>query len=273
MHATLSPERLEHLRRYMALVTPTFYEAWPQALRRLSFASTLVRLTAEERDLMLDAWGGEDEGARAAFDKLGPLAERLDDPIGRFPAGAFVKLGSRSPKDVGDPSPILSGRQALGRLLLSERVFEDLLNAHHTDYLPCVVVREFDTRLAMAEEWRAFVRGGKVRAVSQYDYWHFQAGLAEKLPSIQFAFGQFWKDLRPALHLEDVVVDLWVHEGPTRAVGGIQETAWHVRLVELNPWGPWTDPCLCQWEEGAFEQERPEWRILSQPGGHQSVFE
>src|ERR1700735_4576591 len=84
---------------YFDDVSPTYIENWPGALCSLSIAQADVPMTLEEaaalgRNIIDfgDAFG-------AGPHNIDSLRERTRAAVSRFPFGAFIRLGSRSPKD------------------------------------------------------------------------------------------------------------------------------------------------------------------------------
>ena len=91
-----------------------------------------------------------------------------------FPRGAFVRLGSRSPKDSWkghrEGFRVLPGTDPLRFILdASERMHEDVMLALQHDYTPTIFVRQWVT-IPRWSEFRCFMQGRKLVGISQYDY-------------------------------------------------------------------------------------------------------
>lgn len=245
---------------YWALVAPTYIEAWPPGLHRLSLASIDVPLTREETL----ALGSHTEMAEAfrvePGQPLDALIARVDEAVQRMPKGAFVRLGSRSPKDsfagYAHGFRVSTGAEAVERLCDSlERIPEDLLLALDHDYLPHIWVRPWLTIPAWAE-FRCFQRGRRLIGISQYQYLDdaVYPEIGRHAATIRWAIERFHERFRLACHLPDVVCDVVVrvHEQhEVRPVAGrdwlVPTTVTEVKLLEINPFFELTDPCLFEW--------------------------
>ena len=237
----------QHTAYHIDLAKPTYIENWGQKLVHLSFATTEIPLTAGQMEELCKAahcyqWG---EGEAPDEGVLAGLATQIGDAIRQYPKGAFVRLGSRSPKDAWagheEGFRCLEGDKAIALLRQSERVLDDLEMALHANYRAHVVVREWRD-IPPGHEYRAFVKGKKIVGLSQYDYFHHYPEEHREAAAVRWAVDQFAPRLMDALHLDDCIADLWVRRrGPARS------RQWEVKLIEINPWGHWTDPCLFDW--------------------------
>ena len=231
---------------YFDFVRPTYIENWDPRLYGLSIAQVDLPLTRDEA-LRLGSNIGElgelferwVEPGRSLTD----LEARLDAAVASFPSGAFVRLGSRSPKDSwlvyerGNRS--YSGHDALALLTdCSERIADDLLLALDHDYEPHLFVRRF-VEIPPWAEFRCFMQQRQLVGISQYDYRVRHAEIAVQAVEIEAALGDFFPCFRDASHLDDAVYDVFLD--PTAETG--------VRLLELNPFFELTDPCLYDWAE------------------------
>lgn len=284
---------------YLERVKPTYIENWPNSLKSLSFADVDVPLSlAEARALgtnIIELGEGfvpktpEQEAqleasytsAHAAmFSKLsgGPkvkvvkppriewqpsdisgIISRLDEAVNRFPNGAFVRLGSRSPKDAfwrGESFKVNSGKEAAELLCAtSERMYEDLLLALKYDYTPHIFVRQW-LDMPKWQEFRCFMRGRRLVGISQYHYRDTFPEISERESTLRFGIEQFFNEFRDKCHLDDVVFDVWV-----KLLDAGNETAVEAKLIEINPLFEMTDPCLFDWHhpeqfDGSFRFNR-----------------
>ncbi len=170
--------------------------------------------------------------------------------VRQFPRGAFVRLGSRSPKDSWawnrDPGPILDdGGDPLRFVLdVSERMSDDLLLALENDYAPHLWVRQwldFDPW----QEFRCFVKNRRLVGVSQQLTRAYFPEVEKDASIIVWAISCFFDQFRAESHLDDVVFDAVVS---VKKRGNESEA--EVKLLEINPSGPMTDPCLFDWNSG-----------------------
>jgi hypothetical protein len=236
------------------MVRPTYIENWPAELHDLSIRSKGIRLTTEDARALgsniIDF--GELFGQRKPIDDL---VERINGFIWKyFKDGAFVKLGSRSPKDrlytvwgEGSSVRVTDGKEAV-RLLCagSERISDDLLLAINENYEPYIWLREWKEIPPWAE-FRCFVRNRELIGISQYNYLkgrYFQE-IEEYKEGIEKSIRVFYKDaLEPILRLDSVIFDVFLAEEMSRLV---------TYLIELNPFFTLTDPCLFNWSDESLD--------------------
>lgn len=142
-------------------------ESWVEPLRAHTLPTTLLRLTAHHRDLLIEArWRltqRQDSLPGEAFDELIDALEQLIlDAQDNSPVGAaFLRLGSRAPLDSpvahGMDHQVDGGPEALEVLLQSNRVFEDLCLAQECQYEPTLILRpwlEIPRDAEVRAEWR-----------------------------------------------------------------------------------------------------------------------
>lgn len=239
---------------YFRRVGPTYLENWPPELASIATRGIGVPLSRDEtRELEIRAAGRRGFLDEPAWPPHSDLDARLDRAIRELGGRAFVRLGSRSPKD----SPLASrrgmmvadGAEAL-RLLCagSERTRFDLALAVRLDVPVWIFVREWRT-IPPWSEWRLFFRGGALRAACQYEIRdddqaprHFpelwNAALSGEVPR---ALARFAERFLPRSHLADVVADA------IAVPAGDGSGRLELELLELNPLFPKTDPCLYRW--------------------------
>ena len=241
---------------YFELIKPTFIENWPQGLTCRSIAQADVPLTVAEAR----ALGSNSIDYGEAF---GPMADisgiraKVESAVARFPRGAFVRLGSRSPKDSWQAHRegsmlVRANRQGESsdplRFLLdaSERIYEDLTLAIQENYAPHIFVREW-LEIPKWSEFRCFMRDRKLVGVSQYFY---RDGVFPKITGeAEFIFwiiNNFFAEFGFLCHLNDVVFDVIVKRKPHSE----HQIVWEIKLLEINPFCEMTDPCLYSWNNG-----------------------
>lgn len=231
---------------YFAQVRPTYLENWPERLRSLSIRQIDIPLSlAEGRALGSNIrhfghWFGN-----GPPQPLDGIAGRVEAALREFPRGAFVRLGSRSGKDCdfarASGMCVAGVRGAL--LMLtdgSERIAWDLRLALRHGYPPHVFVRQWHVFPPWAE-FRCFMQGRQLVGVSQYDCVNLGAcpEIAAQAETIHTAIRAFFTDFCEAVHLDDVVFDVFVEPGAGEPQRGLR-----VRLLELNPFQPPTDASL-----------------------------
>lgn len=133
------------------------------------------------------------------------------------------------------------GAEAIAALTAgSARIAFDLRVAFQAGIDTWVFAREW-LPIAWHEEWRGFIRHGRLVAASQYDFHHPLPPWAD-IEAVRQAIcrmaGKLAKALRSST-LQNVTFDLWL---PTQDSN-------LPRLIELNPWGRPTGPCLFDWDD------------------------
>jgi hypothetical protein len=232
-------------------VTASWIENWPPALAALSFAQVGVPLTPAQVHSLGHANGVDRHCFRNGAEiELLRLESDLDAVLRGFPSGTFVRLGSRSPKDTR--LGLLTGCRAFTgadavRLLTagSRRVAFDLRRCLRDRLVPHVFLRAWQ-EIDGWDEVRCFWQAGRLLGTSQYHHRatvpdEVRAGLAAHGGS---AIARFIPRFAAAWGAADIVFDLWLarKSADTFAV-----------LIEINPWGPPTDPCLFSWSKADFD--------------------
>lgn len=234
----------------------TWIEHWPPAVAELSFRQRGLALSAGEacalgrRNGVAIAAFGHEPAPGADEATLRHLAERISVLLLDLGGdSAFIRLGSRSPKDT--PLALMgglrvtSGTEAVLALTAgSTRMAFDLRVAMQAGIDSRVYVREW-LPIAWHEEWRGFLRHGRLVAASQYNHRH-PLPVSVKLETVRQAICRMEMDLAGALYggvLQDVVFDLWVPSDDAR----------ELKLIELNPWGTPTDSCLFNWDDADLD--------------------
>jgi D123 len=175
----------------------------------------------------------------------------LENAVRQFQDGAFVRLGSRSPKDAffhsanyrPENGKLRSGRDAWNMLTAgSERVAEDLHVALVKDYRPWIWVRE-GVDMPKWAEFRCFMRDRQLVGISQYHYSGMYFQIDDYAAGIRDSIVEFFaKKFVGICHLDSVVFDVYV----SPREDGFYET----RLLELNPFDSHlTDPCMFDWDD------------------------
>lgn len=221
-----------------ALAEPTFIEAWP----------------ARGWPLTPDEAAALDEGAPLYRDRLGAddppglhaLAARLTPLLAAHPAGAFVRLGSGSPKD----SPLFAINQgrcaepitAIKLLQTSRRLRSHLRHGLAAGHVPHLHVRPW-IRIEPWQELRCFVRRRHCVGLCQLDVTNHRRHpeLALRSEAVDRVARALVDRLIAASHLDSAVFDIVLRIAPA-APDGLTAL-----LLEINPWGRWTDAVLFDW--------------------------
>ena len=216
----------------------SWIEHWPADVQAGSFRQRGLALSTAQARALGRANGVQRdrfEPLPGADQELMAVEAALDALFADFPGGAFVRLGSRSAKDT--PLGLASGCQARTgaqalRLLSSgsRRVAHDLVWALRLRLTPWIWLREWQD-IPWADEWRCFVRCGRLVGVGQYyalqalppaHTWRARAAL----PQLSRRAAQ----LSSVLARPDFVFDVWLRDGAQAPL-----------LIELNPSGRSTE--------------------------------
>lgn len=218
-------------RGWWEMLEPHCFHKWPQSLLDASYPLRMVPLPKEIIHGMLMAADGDSDGfAKLAADFCGIVNPVLDETgwRGRF----FAKLCSRSPKDYLDHDgrirPLENSLQLLDAITSSMRCFDDLALLYYLD-VAYIVLRPW-VDFKPWQEWRAFIKDGKIAGISQY---HYNERFEELQGSLTVHFQKMAhfidKVVIPGFPLKDFVADIILEEKPI--------------LLEINPFGM-SDPCL-----------------------------
>lgn len=226
------PTEAEHREislKWLARVQPCLIDQWPKELAALSFPTEMVKVPDGLIDAFFDM---HDNKPRAPI--IDELAAELDARMGWD--RKFVRLNSRSPKDAPWPFEVpatMSGKEAMSFLIGSMRVMDDLFEFKWVPEQPAYIcLREWQYGLRSTDEYRCFVKDGELIAVTAYDYTKQPRIPEDEGAAIRREIDAYFFDvLKPALHIDTVVFDLWM-ASPEK-----------VKLVEINPYGR-SDPCF-----------------------------
>lgn len=174
---TLERNLTEQAIRTVPRLQPFFIENWQPALLSLSIQTSVWRLDIAEAKALLRVVTAYIDGKWEAIWKeqaTSNLLRPLDDQIKTIGGKAFIRLGSRSPKDnpafmAWDlrPIPVYTPRQAVESLGYSERVYLDLGDAIRAGYSPAVCARRW-IEMDPDQEFRCFIEDGKIVGITQY---------------------------------------------------------------------------------------------------------
>jgi gamma-glutamylcyclotransferase (GGCT)/AIG2-like uncharacterized protein YtfP len=133
---------------------------------------------------------------------------------------------------------VSSGMDAMSLLLSSERVFTDLRDWTEFGEPEQIVLRAFEPEMTYDYEFRVFVSGNQVRAISQYDHYCVYPHLALQKSVIQASLLAFWQTMHAAVGEDNYICDLCY-----------LPTSRRVRLIEISPFLPCTGPALFNWKK------------------------
>jgi hypothetical protein len=260
---------------YWGTASPTFMENWPSDLRDISIPSYDRELSRDEA-LVLGAsiwdWGECFDVSHLSDERVNELRasliQWLDSKVKLMPNGAFVRLGSRSPKDGlywgqkptdDTEGRVRTGEEAFWRMTAaSERIADDLRLQLGKGYAPHIFVRQW---IDMPEwcEFRCFQQNGRLIGISQYYNRGVYQEVCEDAAGMKWAIEQFHQLVfKPITQdnptLKNVVFDIFVKpliqvsiDGSGKPIPGTGSRRYEVKLLEINPFFNLTDPCLFDW--------------------------
>jgi len=239
----------------------TYIENLP--LQLLEIPTVVLRLSWSELDAMIEAFECYADGYAPSNEAQGiieGIRKRLDELIeGDFPNGCFAKLGSRSPKDswevFSNGTCCRNGNDVLRRFFDSERISDDLYVARANNYLPYIVLRKW-LDIDDWREFRCFVQNGELVGISQYYYRSFFPQIRDNKDTIEEAIKKKIWGIKDLLPTDTIIVDVFYNDDGT------------VTVIECNPFGDLTDPCLFDWGKDSFSEF--EFRYNQEPNAKES---
>lgn len=235
---------------YLRDVYPTHMHLWPKPLMAMSIRSKIYMLNDDEIYWLRKIWGGDQpkELYEKSKEYLRSLTRWVNATLPSFGGRAFFRLTGRSPKDaafnLAHACQVGSGNELVGSIISSERAYEEL-NAKTYNYPETqvgVVLREW-VDIEPTSEFRAFVKGGRLVALSSYfpdvDY----TVLRQSPRLIWNAVREIVAKARKFMHMSNYVIDLdldFTAPNPNLC---------EYQVIEINPFVPVTNPLLFTWEE------------------------
>jgi len=220
-----------------------------------------VEISLEEMDTMASIYSqyGESRCPDKCLEPLKPLHQRLRKCLD-FSKEYFIRLGTRSPKDVaGHPKPLTLPIDIIKLLVRSQRVFEDTawyrsdeaLGGRANDFpnvtrppmlLHCIQWKD----MKPSRELRCFLFNKSLVAITQYDLYHPFGFSEEDLGVATNLIEQLVNadGFAERLPYENCVLDVEVvlsHQS--------KDLSPRVWVVEFNAYCKYTDSVLFDWEE------------------------
>jgi len=229
---------------FFQLCEPTYIENWPPLLINHSIATYYFPLDPEETHCLLNG----------KFNDLKALEAKIDEKIQHFPNGVFARLGSRSPKDDYIASKnnfqYHSGKEIIESFWRSKRIVTDILLAKKNNYTPFLVLREW-LPIEPWQEFRGFVKGRMLVGLSQYNYIINETfpEIKENEDRIVWSIQMKMEVIKELLPTDDVIID-FIYSNEQFGNEIVNE----VKVLELNPFSIYTDPCLFNWSRDTFDK-------------------
>lgn len=233
---------------YFNNVYPTWMENWYDQLEHLTIPSVMVPVTIEEVNLLLDLENNNYVGPIQLTSKLKAAINKIC--LKHNTERVFVRLGSRSPKDnMGDVPYVRGYKNIYAQFANSKRITEDLILCQHIGYEPFIFVRKW-VDMHPKDEFRCFVKDGKLVGVSQYYYQNRFFYLDNENTRAHIIS-------QAKLMSEEIVTKgKTYHFNQDNFVFDIlyQEDKKMALLIEINPWSSWTDSMLFDWAKDNFKE-------------------
>lgn len=239
---------------YFNKVKPTYIENWPDNLLKHSIPAILIPLSSAEVDALIAFNFMQIEDGKIPTEenikKIKDIEKTIDEQLKEFPNGAFIRLGSRSPKDsylaFKMKYQCTSGKDGVKWLCDSERISDDLYLARSNNYTPYIILRPW-IKIKPWQEFRCFYKDRELVGISQYNYLKGVTfdKIIKNTDIIEWSLQIKSKEICNLLPSKDVVVDYIVK---IKEYG--QERTCEVIMLEINPFMTLTDPCLFSWKEG-----------------------
>jgi hypothetical protein len=223
--------------------------SWYPYLASHAFPTAFVRLRPEAVALLA---ASDEERARMPRAISKQVVEDLRQPMSKIPGNCFTSTDMCSPTDterfLGKRGAVYSPESAWRFLCQSQKV----RLAAAAGQVNFICLRPF-RRITRAREFRLFIRSGVLAAMSQY--W-----LVRHFPLLDKRGKHYWKmaqklvnDVVWQLPVSDFVMDIYVT--------GDED----ILIVDLNPWGPPTDPLLLRdWDRDDW-MDRPGLKVMLPP--------
>jgi len=256
---------------------------WYQQLRDVTIPCVFIPLSMEETEAILDGKGPSD------------LLEKIDKSIKSFGGSAFIRLNTRSLKsaierDIERLKPIFIEEIktinvedfnqvsiAIKKSVHKALRFSDALNtisyfkkcekcvldmdlalefADEIDFNMAIVVRQF-IDIPPSREFRVFIYGGNVTAISQYHKDCYFPELLDKKDEYQNRIIDFWKAIKISIEsLSYLIIDIVVYDDS-------------IQLIDINPFDQHTNAGLFAWEREinllCSTQGKVEFRVVENP--------
>ncbi|MBQ9502364.1 MAG: hypothetical protein IJU70_09435 [Lentisphaeria bacterium] len=222
---------------------------WYPYLASHAFPTAFVRLRPEAAALLA---ASDEERALMPGSVSKQVVEDLRQPMSKIPGNCFTSTDTCSPTDterfLGKRGAVYSPESAWRFLLQSEKI----RHSAAAGQVNFICLRPF-RRINQAREFRLFIRGGVLSAMSQY--W-----LIRHFPLLDKNGKHYWNMARKLaddvvwqLPVSDFVMDIYITRDED------------ILIIDLNPWGPPTDPLLLRdWDRDDW-MDRPGLKVMLPP--------
>ena len=219
---------------------------WYPRLSAFSLPTSFVSLSPAEIQALADGKTADDPEVKRVI-------PRLVSVMSLFSYNRFLSTDLAAPVDserfMTKRGAVRSAESGWNVLASSERIRKSAARGE----VSCICVRPF-RRVDLSREFRLFIKGGKLFAMSQY--W-----LTRHFPRIEKRKEEFWKQAQAfveangwAFPLQDVAADVYF------------TSSGRILIMDLNPLEPPTDPLMFStWDAFQWDGEPAGIRIIPPP--------
>eukprot|EP01080_Neovahlkampfia_damariscottae_P006833 gene6833-10998_t len=286
----------EELRKFQQNIRQLFMEEWYQPLKEYTYKTTTISISKKEAQFLTKQHEkfvktGESNPKPEEIQTIELLLKKVEIGIKEFNDEAFLKMSSRSPKDVMNEKfdslvkeelskktknddnekcfailraaclllKVKSRQEVIDLLIKSERIYSDFQEElQREEFKISLILREWvDIHPDM--EFRGFCFNGKFTALSQYNYTVFFPHVVKKKNIIQQRIKEFFDEIQPKLMniCEGcLIIDFHVLTN----VEEIEDGRDCVKFIELNTFDIGSEASMFSWKndlkqlkEGPFE--------------------
>jgi D123 len=221
----------------------TFLEKWPKAIRKLAPAVTSLKLSFSDM-LSLGSYSRyfrSQMGIGCGLPMSDEFAGQVSSAVAAFPEGVMPRIGycswrdstllNRPARSARDVMAIISrDDERIGRAMVVHAQSGDDVYLHLRSWREILPQSEF----------RLFIWKRRIVGASQYYHAETYPDIEANCEPIYVAIMGFAQAFCDVVHIEDVVADVEVE-----LTGSTNKAI----LIELNPIGARTDPCLFDWNK------------------------
>lgn len=277
-------------------------DEWYEDLKDFTFKTFMIPLSVDEAKVFCQIhkrYEAKDtyEISVEEKEKLSNLKSQVEKSLKTFGDKAFIKMSSRSPKDVTNERfdgickkelekvkdltdnnqrcwailrsslmllQVTSSDQVLDLLIRSDRVYEDFQEEFKREkFSISIILREW-MDIEVDLEFRGFVYQGKLNAISQYNCSCFFLNVVEQKSELQKKIFEFFDNVQPKIKGicdGNLILDFCIVKD-------------QVYFIELNTFDIASQACLFSWKnEMKLLKEGPfEFRLIETPIDHIERF-
>ena len=203
---------------------------WYPRLSAFSLPTSFVSLSPAEIQALADGKTADDPEVKRVI-------PRLVSVMSLFSYNRFLSTDLAAPVDsdrfMTKRGAVRSAESGWNVLASSERIRKSAARGE----VSCICVRPF-RRVDLSREFRLFIKGGKLFAMSQY--W-----LTRHYPRLEKVREKYW-----TLAVDFIDRNFWVLPDPDLVIDVYFTSKDEIIVIDLNPFGPPTDPLMLNtWDQ------------------------